>query len=516
MDRWYALAWQACAIAWRKRWLLVAAAWGVCLFGWVGVHFIPNTYESEARLYVDTDAVLTPLLQGLAINTRTESQLEMMQRTLLRLPNVEKLINVTNLNLYATNAAQQQALIANLRNAIAISSEGPNLFTIHYRNTNPQLAFQVVSALVNIFMEEATGSSMSDMQNAQHFLNEQIASFETQLRAAEQRRAAFIRKYFEILPLEGNGGAPLEGARAAVGRIEGELQNAEAAQAALQEQMRVTPKTLEGQLPGVAGTDPNDLTAQLAAAEATLTKLRISDTDQNPDVVTQQKIIAALKAQIQQAMKHSADQPSTPKQNEVTLPNPAYEQDKMRQLVNSVMIERQRQELAAARAQLARMQALARQAPEVQAKYENLDRGYSVLRHEYEDLVSRREASLITAAADTGADRVRLRVIDPPQVPIDPVAPHRVLLDSGVLLAGLGAAAGLALLLAQLDQSVNDVGQLRGIGVPVLGGISALKPVRGRRTIYLQGMTVVTALLMLVAVYGGLAIHHALYGKGFL
>jgi hypothetical protein len=85
-----------------------------------------------------------------------------------------------------------------------------------------------------------------------------------------------------------------------------------------------------------------------------------------------------------------------------------------------------------------------------------------------------------------------------------------------VMLAGLGAAAALALLLAQLDQSVNDVGQLREIGVPVLGGISAFQPAQRRRTIYLQGVTVLTAVVMLVALYGGIAIHHALFGKGLL
>jgi polysaccharide chain length determinant protein (PEP-CTERM system associated) len=517
MDRWYVLIRQACAIAWRRRWLLVAATWGVCLIGWVGVHFIPNTYESEARLYVDTDAVLTPLLQGLAINTRTQSQLEMMQRTLLRRPNLDKLINITSLNLYATDEAQRQALVRQLANAISITSEGPNLFTIHYRSENPQLAFQVVSAVVNIFMEEATGSSTSDMQNAQRFINEQIASFEKQLRAAERRRAAFISRYFEILPLAANGAAPLQEARAAVSHLEAELKNAETAQAALQEEMRTTPKTIEGELPGIAGTgeDPNGLAGQLAAAEVKLTQLRITDTDQNPDVIMQQKVIAALKAQIQQATKLAADTASTHKTNGVSLPNPVYEQDKMRQLVNNVMIANLQQQIVAAQTKLAHLNKLARSAPEIQAKFENLDRGYGVLRNQYEQLLSRREASLITAAADTGADRVRLRVIDPPQVPLDPVAPHRLLLDTGVLLAGFGAAAALAFLFTQTDQSVIDVSQLREIGVPVLGGISAFQRSH-RRTIYFQGMTVVTALIALIAVYGGLAIHHALHGKGFL
>jgi polysaccharide chain length determinant protein (PEP-CTERM system associated) len=521
MDRWYALVRQAGVIAWRRRWFLVAAAWAVCLLGWVGVYMIPNSYESEARLYVDTDAVLTPLLKGLAIDTRTQSQLEMMQRTLLRRPNLDKLISITSLNLYATDPAERQALIRKLAATITITSEGPNLFTIHYRNDDPQLAFQVVSGLVNIFMEEATGSSMSDMQNAQRFLNEQIAEFEKQLRGAEQRRAAFVSKYFEILPLVGNGGAPLQEARVKVQQLEQELKNAQTGQAALQEVMRATPETLKGKLPDALAGDPaaalkaqGSPNAELATAEQKLAELRAKDTDQNPDVILQQQVVDALKAAGQsgsaQSTKHGDHDAAA-----MTMPNPAYQQEKMKQMVDGVMMSALQQQLDNARKNLARMEQLARSAPEVQAQFENLDRGYNVLRRQYEELLERRESSTITAAADTGADRVRLRVIDPPQVPIDPVAPNRLLLDSGVLLAGLGAAAGLAFVLSQSDQSVIDVGQLREMGIPVLGGISIFSMAR-RRRMYFQGLSVATALFILIVLYGGLMIHYMPHGKDIL
>ena len=31
---------------WNRRWLALAVAWGVCLLGWLGLAFIPNSYES--------------------------------------------------------------------------------------------------------------------------------------------------------------------------------------------------------------------------------------------------------------------------------------------------------------------------------------------------------------------------------------------------------------------------------------------------------------------------------------
>jgi uncharacterized protein involved in exopolysaccharide biosynthesis len=77
--------------AWRRRWMGVMVAWMVCGVGWVGVYTVPNQFESAARLFVDADAVLTPLLRGLAADSAPTTQLEILQRTLLSRPNLEKL-----------------------------------------------------------------------------------------------------------------------------------------------------------------------------------------------------------------------------------------------------------------------------------------------------------------------------------------------------------------------------------------------------------------------------------------
>ena len=68
--------------AWRYRWGAVAVSWLVSGIGWTGVYFIPNQYEASARLYVDADVVLTPLLRGLSIDSSLTSQLDVLQRTL--------------------------------------------------------------------------------------------------------------------------------------------------------------------------------------------------------------------------------------------------------------------------------------------------------------------------------------------------------------------------------------------------------------------------------------------------
>ena len=221
------LLFQYLRAAWRRRWLGVAVAWLVCGLGWAATYTIPNSYESNARMFVDADAVLTPLLAGLAANSSPTTQLEIMQRTLLSKPNLEKLISKTDLDLSLSSPSDRQRLIARLASDIKVTPQTKNLFTITYRDKSPKLAHDVVQTLLTIFIESATGTNRTDMENARRFLERQIQSYEQQLRAAEKRRADFRVRYMEILPndLNPNMGA-LESARTQVTAISGRLQDA--------------------------------------------------------------------------------------------------------------------------------------------------------------------------------------------------------------------------------------------------------------------------------------------------
>ena len=37
---------------WHRRWIALAVAWAICLIGWLVIAMIPNSYESQARVFV--------------------------------------------------------------------------------------------------------------------------------------------------------------------------------------------------------------------------------------------------------------------------------------------------------------------------------------------------------------------------------------------------------------------------------------------------------------------------------
>ena len=507
--------------AWRKRWIAIAVSWMVCVAGWVFVASIPNQYEAGARLYVDSDAVLTPLLRGLALDNTPVSQLDMLQRTLLSRPNLEKLISKTDLELSITGPADLESMVTGLAGAIRIIPQTHNLFTISYRSTSPRLAYDVVQTILSIFIESKVGTSRSDMENGRVFLQQQIALYERQLRESEARLAAFRTKYVDLLPSDA-GISRLESARAQVEALEGQVKDVLTRRDMMRRELSTIPAvlTLEPDSPPVVLPSPSPVAAPpagnpaLAQAEARLAELQLKYTNRHPDVIAARNLVAALKANPpapppsppppQQTQAAAQELAALQKPRVRSIPNPVYEQMRMQLFEQETVIASLQRQIADGSKERDRLEEIARGVPGLQAEFSNLNRDYDVLHRNYTELLSRREQMRIAAAADNDAEKVKMQIIDPPQVPQLPVAPKRVLLLSVVLVGGLGAGMVLAALLLQFDRSFHSIEDLRDLGLPVAGGISLLGVAVPMRRRLISAASFAMALLLLWAVYGGL------------
>ena len=170
-----------------------------------------------------------------------------------------------------------------------------------------------------------------------------------------------------------------------------------------------------------------------------------------------------------------------------------------------ISLQRQRDEAVRYRDRLEKIQ---HEQPGLIAEYQNMDRDYDVLRKNYDELLARREGMRIATAAQVRASNVKMVIIDPPQVPQTPVAPARVVLSIGVLLAGLAAGVGVVAAMMTLDQSFHSIIDLRAMGRPVIGAISlaALPPTIAMRLRHAAVFG--SAIGLLVVVLGGVLLHY--------
>jgi polysaccharide chain length determinant protein (PEP-CTERM system associated) len=498
--------------AWRHRWLAVAFTWLICLGGWFAVFTIPNQYEASARLFVEADAVLTPLLRGIAVDSGLSAQLESLERTLLSRPNLEKLVSTTDLNLAVNGPSDLEYLVQRLAQDIHIVPQTHSLFMISYRNSNPKLAYDVVRAVLTLFVESKTGMNRSEIENASTFIQQQLRDYEAKLRDAERRRAEFRAKYLDLLPGEGDTASGLDQARTQVRQLQGDLQDAVAHRDMLENELEKTPAMLIVESPAAIGeggsTESGPEASRLRDAEQKLAELRLRFTAQHPDVKAAEALVAEIKSANTSAGSGASGAKTTAAGSNRSIPNPTYQQFKVTLLDVEGQVASLRRRLKETSAERDRLESIARGAPGLQAEFTNLNRDYDVIRKNYEELLGRRESMRIDAAAETSADKVKLEVVDPPQIPQNPVAPKRAILLSGVLVAGLGSGLGLALLLVQIDRSFRDTDDLRMFGLPVVGGVSLLATT-DRLGVFVTAASVALSVVLLACVFGGLVLHIA-------
>ena len=172
---------------WKHRWLGLMVAWIVAAIGVVAVFRIPDKYEASARIYVDTQSILKPLMSGLAIQPNLDQQIMILSRTLISRPNVEKLIRMADLDLNVKSKTGQDALIDQLMSGLTIKSTSrDNLYTLAYSDAQPERAKRVVQSLASIFVESSLGDKRKDTDVAKKFIDDQIQVYQKKRRTSSR------------------------------------------------------------------------------------------------------------------------------------------------------------------------------------------------------------------------------------------------------------------------------------------------------------------------------------------
>jgi len=450
---------------WRYRWYAMVVVWMVTIIGWSVIIILPDRYESSARIFVDTDSLLRPLLKGLAVQTDIDQRLRLMTRTLLSRPNLEKIARDTDLDIGAVTEGEREMLYLKLKNDISLSStRKQNLYTITYQNKNPEVAKAVVQSVLNIFVETSLGDTRQDTDSAQRFLDKQINEYETRLVAAENKLTAFKRKHIGTLPNQGGG---IFQRMQETSRL---YEQARLDQREAEYKRDELKKQYDAAVSGEAGSGSKLLISpteeRILALQKRLDELLLIYTEEYPDVQEIRLMISRLRE------KASSDSRVVPNGGGVNAPSAMYTQLRLALSTAEAELAAIRVRTAEYKRRVNKMKGMIDTLPQVETELKRLSRDYDVNKRNYAELLTRRESARMAESADAMGDSVKFKIVDPPRLPIIPVAPNRPLLSSVVFIMGLIAGGVFILLLAQLNPVVLDSNTLRKIsGIPVLGSV---------------------------------------------
>ena len=497
---------------WKHRWRGLIVAWLVAVVGAIVVMAVPDKYEASARIYVDTQSILKPLMSGLAVQPNVEQQVMMLSRTLITRPNVEKLIRMADLDLGNASKAEQDVLIDQVTKTQEIKNVGrDNIYTLSYRDPNPERAKKVVQSLVSIFVESSMGSSRQDSDTAKKFIDEQIKTYVAKLEEAEARLKEFKLRNIDLQTTEGRDMASQLGAiseQLQQARLElREAENArDAARKQLDAQRAANSKSLMSDSAGSISTPEID--ARIDAQKRNLDALLQRFTEQHPDVIGARRLIKDLEEQkhkeIQDLRKAALANPSA-----VTSGSTLADQELNRVMATSeVQVASLRARVAEYDARYAKAREAMKTAPQIEAEFAQLNRDYEINKKNYNDLVSRRESATMSGDLDSATGVADFRLIDPPRASPKPVAPNRLLLMPLALLAALAAGLAVTFVLSQIRAVFYDPETMsEALGLPLLGVVSLVVDDGATQRRKSELLKFLTATGSLVVVFGlGMAI----------
>lgn len=477
MTELYQLFFRYLNAVWKRRWIVLLGAWAVAIPGWLFVASMPSIYQSSSRVYVDTSSVLQPLLRGIAVQPDLGTQVRLMQQTLLSRPNLIQVARKTDYDLTASSEGQQEALLSKIQRNTAISSDRQNIFSISYQDTDPQRAFEVVEALLALFVESNLGQSRQDLDTAESFIDRQIAEYEARLNEAEERLAKFKQDNIDVVLGEGSYLSRASAANALKQQLEQALEVAVAQRNHLLGELENIPETLPSDL--LNAGPPDDTERRIVETEALIRQLLSQYTERHPDVVTARRQLAALLTKQKASRQALAEAAAAAGEDAVAekaafgAPNPIYGEVKLRLIELETQIEDLRRRAADARIQAEKLAAKAEDVPKVEAELQRLNRDYGIIKARHDELLARRESARMSRSRNAIGQQVQYRLIDPPVVASQPVGPNRPLFLTAVLVAAIATGLGTALVLVILDTSFMSVAELRQYtGLRVLGAIS--------------------------------------------
>ena len=225
---------------WHRRWAALGAAWLVALLGWALVVAQPNTYTSSARIFIDATSIMDPCSRVWR-STGTSTSIRGDEADADRARNLERVARMTDLDVMATTPAEMENLLNSLRRPNLRGEREPHLLRLSFTDADPARAQAVAQALTETFLDSNLGRSREKIEDAQEFLDRQIADYERELDARSSAWPPSRQERLSTLPDQENYRFQMEQLRDELIEAEAGLASAEARQARLRRDLEAGP-----------------------------------------------------------------------------------------------------------------------------------------------------------------------------------------------------------------------------------------------------------------------------------
>lgn len=404
----------------------------------------PKSYTSRAVLYADVTSILQPLLRGQAEVTgveRVNEAREMIQSRGV----LERVAINSGLLTGAESEGEAESIIAGIRRSTGISVSSRNYINLTYTSDSPEKSFQILSTLLNQFIQETQQRKRSESRGAFEFIESQVQTYKRQLETAENNLKEFRTNNLD--GTESNVQSRIQSLRSNIEELNLRIQETQA-------QIALTREQLEEEQPFREITrDSGDTESdrRLAAMMDQLDELRLRYQEAHPDII-------ALRAQIQELEQQRADglEENTSQVVVDVVENPLYNELRLRLSSAENELRSQQNRLASQQRLLDTEFERAERVAANLAQETELTRDYNVTREVYEEMLRRRENARLSMTLDVEGQGVNYRIQEPASYPTRWNGPQMYHYGAAGPVFGVVLVFGLLGALVMLDGRIRS------------------------------------------------------------
>jgi polysaccharide biosynthesis transport protein len=491
---------------------------------------LPATYRSTATILIEQQEIPQELVRSV-ITSFADQRVQVISQRVMTTQNLLALIDRYKLYPDIRQKEPREVLLEKMRGDIAMHmisadvidprsgrpTQATIAFSVSYQSRSPDLALKVANDLTSLYLNENLTSRTQLGEQTATFFSEEAARQAAHIAELDKNLTAFKEKHRNDLPelVQLN----LE----TMQRTELELHDADAKLDALDSQRvlleaqlaQINPtsqvfsdtgqrvmgpedrlKALKSQLasyearfaPGhpdivatereVAGLEKEvksddetgDRMRQLDEAKAQLARALEKDSPDHPDVIRLQHTVESLESAVNAAAAVGQKRAATTHSD-----NPVYIQVKGQLDALGVERERANKRRDELRAKFDDYERRMAQSPEVERQFHSMSRELETAQLEYKTILAKQTESQVSEHLETERKGERFTMIEPPQIPEQPVSPNRALILVLGLLLSVGLGVGAAGARESFDASVRGPGDIRLLlQVPALASIPVI------------------------------------------
>ncbi len=474
----------------KRKWLILLPTIAVGLAISYVVYRLPDIYESTTLIVVKPSTLPNSVVPTIEEETLTR-ELTSISQVVTSRSSLQPLMEKYDLYKEERRRGEpMELLIDAMRKQIKVevntsNHEITNGFNITYRGRDPKTTQAVAAELASKYIDEQTKSTINGGTSAKQFIEEQVRQAKDELDQIDGQRLKYLQENINNLPsqsqaLVGRLTALHEGQKALIA----EQGRSRDLAAAYRSQLADITKSYQEEMALSAEntTDPKttvawaNLVAKKSELENELQSLLSQYKEKHPDVVAKKQQLDAVKRDQDQMIADWKDRIEERKQKLQQLSDPRILSLKTQIAMMDSDSERQQKLLTETNQQIAELDSRINAIPNAEVGLEAIDREYQTKKLNYDNLLAQQQKVVIGADAAKDQQSSGIQLVDPANLPEQPVAPKRFMLTAGGF--GIGLAIGLLLAIAfelrRLFTIQTSEDAKHYTGLPVLASIPEL------------------------------------------